>query len=72
MNGYVVVIEQDDTGGYGAWSPDLPGCVAVSRDYDECVTLMEGAIEMHLEGMREDGDPIPVPSAVGALIMPAA
>jgi predicted RNase H-like HicB family nuclease len=51
---------------------DLLGCVAVSRDYNECVQLMSEAIVIHLEGMREDGDPIPEPTAVGALLMPAA
>lgn len=72
MSGYAVIVEQDEVGGYGAWSPDLPGCVALSRDFDECVTLMGEAIQMHLDGMREDGDPIPVPTAVGTLIVPAA
>ena len=72
MNGYVVVVEQDETGGYSTWSPDLPGCVAASRDYEECVQLMREAIDFHLEGMREDGEPIPEPTAVASLIVPAA
>ncbi|WP_163573430.1 type II toxin-antitoxin system HicB family antitoxin [Fodinicola feengrottensis] len=73
MSGYVVIVLRDDAGGYGAWSPDLLGCVAASRDYDEeCVRLMGEAIAIHLDGMREDGDPIPEPTAVGALLMPAA
>lgn len=72
MSGYVVVIERDDTGGYSAWSPDLPGCVAASTDYAECVRLMGEAIHLHLEGLREDGDPIPTPTAVGTMILPAA
>lgn len=71
MIGYAVIVEQDEAGGFGAWSPDLPGCVAVSRDYEGCIALMGEAIALHLDGMREDGVPIPVPSAVGTLIMPA-
>lgn len=72
MRGYVVIVEGDDAGGYSSWSPDLLGCVAAAADYDECVQLMREAIAFHLEGMREDGEPIPEPHAVGALLMPAA
>ena len=43
----------------GAWAPDLPGCVAVGDTVEEVQQLMQDAIEMHLAGMREDGDPIP-------------
>jgi predicted RNase H-like HicB family nuclease len=63
---YVFIIERGDDGGYGASCPDLPGCVAVGDTYDETVTLMREAVAMHLDGMREDGDPIPTPTVVGA------
>lgn len=72
MSGYVVVVEKDSAGGHSAWSPDLPGCVAAARDYEECVQLMREAIEFHLEGMREGGEPIPEPHAVAALVVSAA
>lgn len=72
MSGYVVVIERDEAGGYSAWSPDLPGCIAASADYDECVGLMREAVAFHLEGLRQDGQPLPEPTAVGSLIVPAA
>ncbi len=72
MNGYVVVIERDDAGGYSAWSPDLPGCVAAAGEYDACVQLMREAVALHLDGLREDGEPVPQPTAVASLIVPAS
>lgn len=63
---YAIIIERGETGGYGAYSPDLPGCVAVADDQDECLRLMIEAIEFHLAGLREDGKPIPHPNTVAA------
>jgi predicted RNase H-like HicB family nuclease len=68
---YNVVIEKGPAS-YGATVPDLPGCVAVGETLEEAVALIKGAIELHLEGMREDGDPIPVPSTTVAVIEVAA
>jgi predicted RNase H-like HicB family nuclease len=68
---YTVMIEKAPTS-YGASVPDLPGCVAVADTLEEVVRLIKGAIEMHLDGMREDGDPIPVPSTTAAVIEVAA
>lgn len=59
---YVVVIENGESS-YGAYVPDLPGCVAAGRTYDEVVRLIREAIELHLDGMREGGLPIPRPSS---------
>lgn len=59
---YAIVIEKSENN-YGAWAPDLPGCVAVGDTVEEVERLMREAIEFHLEGMREDGDPIPPPVA---------
>ena len=42
--------------------PDLPGCVAAGETQEEVRELIEGAIELHLRGMREDGEPIPEPN----------
>ncbi|MEJ2890763.1 type II toxin-antitoxin system HicB family antitoxin [Actinomycetospora aeridis] len=72
MTGYVVVVERDESGGYSTWSPDLPGCVAAAADYDECLQLMTEAVRMHVDGLREDGDPVPLPTAYAALVVPAA
>jgi predicted RNase H-like HicB family nuclease len=58
---YAVIYEKSDTG-YAAYVPDLPGCVAAGSNRREVETLIRGAIEMHLEGMREDGDVIQTPT----------
>ena len=55
---YAVVIEQGDTS-YGAYVPDLPGCVAVGESLEEVKQLIREAIAFHLEGLREEGLPIP-------------
>lgn len=59
---YAVVIERGQSS-FGAYVPDLPGCVAVGETEAEARGLIREAIEFHLEGMREDGDPIPPPTA---------
>jgi len=69
---YVAIIERDEEGGYSAWVPDLPGVVAAASTYDECLDLIRQAVELHLEGLREDGEPIPAPSAIGAETVIAA
>lgn len=60
MNKYLVIVEETETG-YSAFSPDLPGCVATGKTRDDVEQTMRDAIQFHLDGMREDGDPIPVP-----------
>ncbi|MGQ0575413.1 MAG: type II toxin-antitoxin system HicB family antitoxin [Pseudonocardia sp.] len=73
MSGYVVLVERDELGGgYSTWSPDLSGCVAADDDYDECLRLMAEAVRMHVAGMHADGEPVPEPSALAALVIPAA
>ena len=59
---YAVVIEREGDS-FGAYVPDLPGCVAVGETEDEVRRLIREAIAFHLEGMREDGEAIPLPSA---------
>ena len=55
---YAVIIEKSDTG-FGAFVPDLPGCVAVGETEDEVRQLIREAIAFHLDGLREDGEPVP-------------
>jgi predicted RNase H-like HicB family nuclease len=57
---YAVVIEQGESN-YSAYVPDLPGCVAVGETLEEIEAEIRAAIEFHLEGMREDGTPVPPP-----------
>ena len=59
---YAIVIEKSENN-YGAWAPDLPGCVAVGDTVEEVERLMREAIEFHLEGMREDGLAVPAPTS---------
>jgi len=66
---YAVVIERADDGGYGAWCPDLPGCVALADSEDRVLEEMRQAVELHIAGLREDGQPIPRPSTVGATVI---
>ncbi|MEH2025703.1 type II toxin-antitoxin system HicB family antitoxin [Nostoc sp.] len=60
---YTVVIEKGATS-YGAYVPHLPGCVAVGETIDEVKQMIAEAIEFHLEGMLEDGLPIPKPTSI--------
>ena len=71
---YLIVIERADDGGYGAWAPDLPGCVALGESLEECEHEMREAIAFHLEGLREQGEPVPPPTAIAAVMLttPAA
>jgi predicted RNase H-like HicB family nuclease len=59
---YAVVIEKGE-GNYGAYVPDLPGCVATGDTIEEVEREIQEAIQFHLEGLREDGLPIPEPSS---------
>ncbi len=59
---YVVIVEEGE-GSFGAYVPDLPGCVAVGEPREEALRLIREAIEFHLEGMREEGLAAPEPSS---------
>ena len=60
MHRFLVIIEKGDQS-YGAYSPDLPGCVAVGDTIEEVEKNMREAIAMHIQGLIEDHEPIPVP-----------
>jgi predicted RNase H-like HicB family nuclease len=62
MASFLVVIEKGQHS-YGAYSPDLPGCVAVGDTVEEVEQRMREAILLHLEGMREDHLPLPQPTS---------
>ena len=59
---YAIVIERGDRN-WSAYAPDLPGCVATADTLEETRREIGEAIEFHIEGMREDGLPIPEPTA---------
>ena len=64
---YVIILEKGDTS-YGAYVPDLPGCVAVGETPEEARSLIEEAILLHLESLREAGEAIPEPVSQSAYI----
>lgn len=59
---YAIVIEKAE-GNYSAYVPDLPGCVATGGTYAEAEQQLREAITFHLDGLREDGEDIPLPSS---------
>ncbi len=59
---FMVIIERGKSS-YGAYVPDLPGCVAVARTRREVLKLIREAVELHLESMREEGLDIPEPGS---------
>ncbi len=59
---YAVIVEEGKES-FGAYVPDLPGCVAAGETKEEVLELIQEAIEFHIEGMREDGQPVPEPSS---------
>ena len=61
---YAIVIEKAPGSNYSAYVPDLPGCVATADTLDEIKQLMREGIAFHIEGLREDGLPIPEPTTV--------
>ncbi len=69
---YAIVIEKLPGSNYSAYVPDLPGCISTGDTLDEIKQLMREAIEFHIEGMREDGLPIPEPSTEVAVVEVAA
>jgi predicted RNase H-like HicB family nuclease len=64
----MVVVEQGSTS-YGAYVPDLPGCVAVGETHAEVMLLIREAIALHLEDLQSRGESIPQPSSSGELVM---
>jgi predicted RNase H-like HicB family nuclease len=59
---YAVVIEKGPAS-FGAYAPDLPGCAVVGDSREEVVQLIQEAIELHLQSLKEHGDEIPPPAS---------
>lgn len=62
MTDYLVVIEREGSS-WGAYCPDLPGVGVVGRSRSEVEDLIEKAVSLHVDGLREAGEQIPKPSA---------
>jgi predicted RNase H-like HicB family nuclease len=64
---FAIVIEKSKNG-FGAYVPDLPGCVAVAKTISETEVLIKEAIAFHLDGLRQDGQPAPAASAIAEYV----
>ena len=64
---YAIVIEKAN-GNYSAYVPDLPGCVATGATVEEVEGEIGDAIRLHIEGLEEDGLPVPPPSALAEYV----
>jgi predicted RNase H-like HicB family nuclease len=62
MYKYLVIFEKAD-GNYSAYSPDIPGCIATGATRDEAEKNIREAISFHIEGLKEDGIPLPEPAS---------
>jgi len=64
---YLVVVEKGKSS-YGAYVPDLPGCVAVGETWREVMKLIREGVALHIESLREAGEPIPPPSSKSEVV----
>ncbi len=60
---YAIVIEKAE-GNYSAYVPDLPGCVATGASVADVGLEIREAIRFHIDGLKEDGQPVPTPSSI--------
>jgi predicted RNase H-like HicB family nuclease len=64
---YAIVIEKAE-GNYSAYVPDLPGCVATGATVPEVEQEMREAIRFHIDGLKEDGKPVPQPTSIAEYV----
>lgn len=64
---YLVILEESPTS-FGAHVPDLPGCIAVGKSKAEVLKLIREAIKFHIEGLKTEGQPIPLPASTSQFI----
>jgi predicted RNase H-like HicB family nuclease len=64
---YLVVVEKGSKS-FGAYVPDLPGCVAVGQTRREVMKLIREAIALHIEGLRDGGEPVPPPTSKSQVV----
>jgi predicted RNase H-like HicB family nuclease len=67
MKKYLIVNERTDSG-YSSYSPDLPGCVSTGQTLEEAEKNMREAIEFHVDGLRQEGYPVPEPQATSSYV----
>ena len=71
MKKYLIIVEKTDTG-FSAYSPDIPGCGSTGRTKEEVERNIQEAIQFHIEGLLEEGYPVPEPSTYSSYIDIAA
>jgi predicted RNase H-like HicB family nuclease len=69
MHRYIALIHKEEGSDYGVSFPDLPGCVTAGVTLDEARAFAEEALAFHLEGLIEDGEAIPEPSSLEAIML---
>jgi predicted RNase H-like HicB family nuclease len=68
---YIALIHKDADSDYGVSFPDFPGCISVGADLDEARRMAEEALKFHVEGLQEDGEAVPEPSTLEAIMAEA-
>lgn len=68
MTSYIALLRKQPRSDYGVDFPDFPGCITAGRTLEEARRLAAEALAFHVSGMREDGEPIPPPSSVDAIM----
>lgn len=68
MEQYLILFEQNEQGHYGAWAPDLPGCISFGDTIEEAKSNIKEAIELHIEGLKAEKLPIPKPATYSDML----
>ena len=68
MKSYVALIHRESGSDYGVSFPDFPGCITAGATLDEAVEMGQEALGLHIRGMVEDGEPVPAPSSLEAIM----
>jgi len=71
MKKYLIIVEKTETG-YSAYSPDMPGCGSTGQTKEDVERNIQEALELHIEGLRDEGYAIPEPSTYSSYIDVAA
>jgi predicted RNase H-like HicB family nuclease len=71
MTEYTIIIE-DAGSNFAAYAPDIPGCVAAGKTAEETLQLMEEALALHIEMLRDMGEPVPMPHVRAAVVQIAS
>lgn len=68
MRNYIAVVHKEPASDYGVSFPDFPGCITAGKTIDEAKDWAHEALLLHLEGLREDGEPLPAPTNLEVIV----